>query len=269
MKIVFAECCPRYESYLAPYQVWGYPDEHETPATALEFGMLPGNREMTRFYLARSVRVDLNGYADTAGIRRVKNRCVDLRYRFVPRPQVEVDGRLVDMCLRYMNESRAWSSRRRGSFAPASLWARLDPPMTTHLLVVTDNRTSEPVGLAALYVEHPIMYYAMAWYDESYRSVYIGKYLKATAMNEAARAGSSHMYLGSCYSEGALYKTEFAGVQFFDGIGWSGDRRKLRLMIREQHRLNGRHLFEHPTYLADHVEPAEDDATMYLGRLPS
>jgi hypothetical protein len=264
MRIVFAECSPRYDTHLAPYQIWGFLEAGETPATAFELGMLPGNPAWTRFYLARSIRVRLDEYVETAGVRRVGRKCIDLSYRLLPRPQVEIEDELVDMCRHYMNTSTAWASRRNSSFDAASVRARLDLPAATHLLTVTDRKTGRPVGLAAIHNGRPVAYYITAWYDQSYRSVYIGKYLKVAAIGESKHAGLSHIYLGTCYSEGALYKTEFAGVEFFDGIGWSSDRRKLRLMVREQHRLGGRHLFEHQAYLADHDPPDGSDATMRL-----
>jgi hypothetical protein len=264
MRIAFAECAPRYDTYLAPYQVWGFLEPGETPATAFELGMLPSNREWTRFYLARGIRVRLAGYAPDAGVRRVDRKCAEISPQLRPRAQVELDDELVDMCLTYMNTSRAWASRRTGTFDAASLRERLDLPAVTHLLTATDRTTGRPAGLATVYIGHPVGYYMAAWYDERYRRVHIGKYLKAAAIGAAQRAGLSHLYLGTCYSDGALYKTRFAGVEYFDGTGWSADLEKLHLTLREQHRLDGRHLFEHPAYLAEHDPPDGAGATLRL-----
>ena len=264
MRVVFSECPPNYNAYLSPYQIWGFPEEGESVATALALGMLPGNREMTRFYLARSIRITISRYAETTAVRRVRKRCAHLRHRLDARAEVDVSGPLTDMCLRYMNESRAWATRRGTGLSVADLLARLDSPTATHLLTVTDPATGLPAGLVMLHLEPPAGFYAMAWLDEAYRSVYLGKYLKILAIEEAARAGLTHLYVGTCYSEGALYKTEFPGMEFFDGTGWSDDRHRLRLLLREQDRLADRHLFEHPAFLAESPPPGPGDAQLRL-----
>lgn len=264
MRVVFAECQPHYETYLAPYQVWGFLEEGESPATAFSLGMLPSNREMTRFYLTRGVRIRLDRYVETGAVRRVTRKCSHLRHQLVPRAAVELDASMVEMCLRYMNESKAWATRRTNSLDAGSLFARLDGPTATHVLTVHDATVGLPVGLVLLYCEPPIAYYAMAWLDEAYRTVYVGKYMKILAIQEAVDAGLTHLYLGTCYSEAALYKTEFPGMEYFDGVAWSTDRHRLRLLLREQDRMQHRHLYEHPAYLEKHPAPGPSDATLRL-----
>ena len=40
-----------------------------------------------------------------------------------------------------------------------------------------------------------------------------------------------YIYLGSCYEEKALYKTEFKGVEFFNGFKWSDNIEELKDLI--------------------------------------
>ena len=42
------------------------------------------------------------------------------------------------------------------------------------------------------------------------------------------------LYLGSCYSRNALYKTQFAGAEFFNGVRWSEDLEELKYLIRRK-----------------------------------
>lgn len=264
MRVAFSECAPNYETHLAPYQVLGFLDDGESPATAFGHGMLPSNRDLTRFYLARSVRIDLGKYTEGKRERYVRKQCASLRREFLPRGQLELLDDWVDMSVRYMNESPRWASQRKRLFEAEDVLARLDVPMTTHLLTLTDTSNGLPAALAMLYVEPPVAYYARAFYDFKYRDLSIGSYLMSCAINEMQCQGLSHVYLGTCYYEGARYKTRFAGMEFFDGLGWSGDRERLRFLLSQQDDLHDQHLFDHPSYLAAGPPLRSEDATTQL-----
>ena len=61
-----------------------------------------------------------------------------------------------------------------------------------------------------------------------------------------ARRGFDFVYLGSCYSRNALYKTQFAGAEFFNGVRWSEDLEELKYLIRRKRW--DEHLFESEEY---------------------
>jgi hypothetical protein len=67
----------------------------------------------------------------------------------------------------------------------------------------------------------------------------------------------AHLYLGTCYSERALYKTQFAGVEFFNGFRWSADLEELKYILRRDQKNAGQHL----------LETAEFRETFYGGQL--
>ncbi|RSN59685.1 hypothetical protein DMH12_09850 [Streptomyces sp. WAC 04229] len=268
MRLAFSETTPDYENHLAPYQVLGFPEDGETAATAFGYGMLPSNRELTRFYLARSVRIDLARYTESRRERYVRRQCDTLRRAFLPRAQLAGPDDWADMCVRYMNESSWWLTRRGRPFRTADLTARLNSPMTTHLLTLTDTTDNSPAALGTLYVEPPIAYYALAFYDTRYRKTSVGSHLMSSVISELQHHGLSHVYLGTCYYEGARYKTRFTGMEFFDGLGWSDDRKKLQLFLSRQNDLSGQHLFDHPSYLETGPPPRPEDTTLRLADAP-
>lgn len=47
----------------------------------------------------------------------------------------------------------------------------------------------------------------------------------------AQEKGKEFIYLGSIYTKGSLYKTEFRGFEFFNGMGWSFDKSELKHLI--------------------------------------
>ena len=56
------------------------------------------------------------------------------------------------------------------------------------------------------------------------------------------------LYLGTCYSGTALYKTQFAGAEFFNGFRWSNDLDELKFIIKRDKKELTQHLLETEEY---------------------
>jgi hypothetical protein len=70
-------------------------------------------------------------------------------------------------------------------------------------------------------------------------------FMMTEAVSQFTARGCRHLYLGSCYSENALYKTQFAGFEFFNGVRWSENLEELKFILRRQQQPELRqHLFE-------------------------
>ena len=52
----------------------------------------------------------------------------------------------------------------------------------------------------------------------------------------------------TCYSPTALYKTQFAGVEFFNGFRWSNDLAELKFIIERDKKELHQHLLETEEY---------------------
>ena len=63
-----------------------------------------------------------------------------------------------------------------------------------------------------------------------------------------AGRGSKQLYLGTCYSQNALYTTQFAGAEFFTGFRWSADLKELKYLLRRDKQETGQHLLENEEY---------------------
>lgn len=246
MRLLFSELAPEYELYLSPYQVWAVLDEGETAATALELGFLPGAYDLSHFVLARSVRVQLARYAPDGRVRYVARRCREVEADVVPVGEFSFDGRWRSLCRAHL-EQRIGGER----FDVDRFGRLLDSPLTTHVLRFRDARAERDIGLVTLYVERPVVYYGVAVYDLGYLERSIGNHMMASALGRFAAEGFSAVYLGTCYSDRAAYKSRFPGVQFFNGVRWSEDRRELRFMLERQAELRDRHLLEFEPYLRE------------------
>jgi hypothetical protein len=56
------------------------------------------------------------------------------------------------------------------------------------------------------------------------------------------------LYLGTCYSQNALYKTQFSGAEFFNGLCWSNDLAELKFILKRDAGELTEHLFESDDY---------------------
>jgi arginyl-tRNA--protein-N-Asp/Glu arginylyltransferase len=240
MKLVFSEHVSDYDHYVFPYAIWGFPEAGETPAQMFDAGFLPSSRNLDRFYLCRHIRVDLAKFKPSSENRRVLRKGAGIRFELVPRAQFE-----------FTAERRAFFKHYADlKFGQDTMsFERLDSlfasPIISHLLVFTDGATGKEVGVATLYVEGTeLAFYYYAFYDLNYFQRNLGLYMMTTAVEEFSRGGMRYLYLGSCYSESALYKTQFAGVEFFNGFRWSANLAELKHLLQRDQPGARQHLVE-------------------------
>jgi len=242
MKLVFSESKPDYGHYIFPYAIWAFPDPGESAADLFDRGFLPSSRELDRFYLCRQVRVNLKRYRPSSENRRILRKGNPLRAKLVSRSEFE-----------YTPERRQFYKTYADiKFGKDTMpYERLDSlftgKLTSHLLVITDSQSRSEVGTATLYLESPALaYYYYAFYDLNYYSRNLGMFMMTSAVTLFAERGFQYLYLGSCYSQNALYKTQFSGAEFFNGVRWSADLEELKYLIeRERH---DQHLLESDEY---------------------
>jgi len=122
-------------------------------------------------------------------------------------------------------------------------------PIVSHLLVFTDAANGAEVGTATLYLEgQRLAYYYYAFYDLNYYRRNLGMYMMTSAVTCFAERGFRHIYLGTCYSRNALYKTQFTGAEFFNGFRWSDDLDELKYILKRDQGAPHQHLLEANDY---------------------
>ena len=122
-------------------------------------------------------------------------------------------------------------------------------PIISHLLVFIDQKTGAEVGAATVYIEgKELAFYYYAFYDLNYYARNLGMFMMTSAAALFAERGVKQLYLGTCYSQNALYKTQFAGSQFFNGFRWSDDMDELKFIIRRDKKGLSQHLLETDEY---------------------
>jgi arginyl-tRNA--protein-N-Asp/Glu arginylyltransferase len=246
MKLLFSEHSPDYATYSFPYAVWAVPERDETPADIFNAGFLPSGHSLERFYLGRQIRVALERFELSSENRRILRKGAGLNVDLVPRAKFV-----------YTPERRQFFK----SYADATFGADVmtldrldslfDSPVCSHLLVFSDTQTGAEAGVAVLYLEGPALaYYYYAFYDRGHPVRSLGMFMMTSAAELFAGRGCRHLYLGTCYSDSALYKTQFAGAEFFNGFHWSQNLAELKYLVQRGQKPVRGHVLETEEYRA-------------------
>ena len=245
MQLLFSETRPSYRHYLYPYVIWALPEAHETPADLYARGFLPAWPNLDRFQLCRNLRVDLARFSLTSENRRILRKGAGISGRLVRRADFA-----------YTPEVRQeWHAFARERFGEGIMpFERLDALMRGEIvnhLPVFEDADGRPVGTALLFLQPPrVAHYCFAFYDLRDRARNPGMFMMTWAVQHFADAGYHHLHLGTCYSRRALYKTQFRGVEFSSGNGWSRRLEELKFLLRRDTDDGTTHLLDHPDYLA-------------------
>ncbi|HEY5910796.1 MAG TPA: hypothetical protein VJA21_09360 [Verrucomicrobiae bacterium] len=254
MKLLFSESKPDYSHYVFPYAIWAFPEPEETPAILFDHGFLPSSRNLDRFYLCRQVRVQLETFRPSSENRRILRKGEGIAAALVPRDEFDYTPRRKESYLTYADIRFG-----KGVMTGERLDALFHAPITSHVLLFTDIQSGTEAGVATLYLEPPALaYYYYAFYDLNFYRRNLGMYMMTYAVRFFAEKGFQFLYLGTCYQPNALYKTQFAGAEFFNGVRWSKDLKELKYLLRRDEHLNREHLLE-----------CEEYRRMYYGQEPS
>ena len=245
MKLMFSEFKSDYDNYIFPYAIWGFPEGTETPADCFAHGFLPSSVNMDRFYLCRNIRVRLPEFKPSSENRRILRKGEGITVRLIPRDTFDYSDKRRRFFKDYADQRLG-----EGVMSLERLDRILNSAMTSHLLVFEDQAAEKEVGVVVLYMEPPGMaYYYFAFYDLEYQQRSLGMYMMTRAVAFCQEAGYEFLYLGSCYSRRALYKTQFAGVEFSTGFRWSDNVRELKYLLQRDSGEIDAHLLESPEYL--------------------
>jgi arginyl-tRNA--protein-N-Asp/Glu arginylyltransferase len=244
MKLLFSEQNSDYENYQFPYAVWAVPEDDESPSDIFNAGFLPSSRNLDRFYLCRQVRINLAKFSLSSENRRILRKGAGIDVKLVTREKYD-----------YTPERRqffkTYADIKFGK--DVMTFERLDAlfasPIISHLLVFTDVEKGNEIGVATLYLEgRSLAFYYYAFYDLNYYARNLGMFMMTSAAALFAERNFRNLYLGTCYSQTALYKTQFAGAEFFNGFRWSDDMNELKFIIRRDKKELRQHLLETDDY---------------------
>jgi arginyl-tRNA--protein-N-Asp/Glu arginylyltransferase len=244
VKLLFSEQNSDYENYQFPYAIWAVPENGETPSDIFDAGFLPSSRYLDRFYLCRQVRVNLAKFKPSSENRRILRKGASIGVKLVPREKFDYTPERREFFKTYADIKFG-----KDVMSFERLDALFAAPIISHLLVFTDVETGKEVGVATLYLEgKSLAFYYYAFYDLNYYARNLGMFMMTSAVALFAEHGVKHLYLGTCYSDAALYKTQFAGAEFFTGFRWSDNLKELKFLLHRDQKELRQHLLETEEY---------------------
>ncbi|NIA31452.1 MAG: hypothetical protein GWP06_16280 [Actinobacteria bacterium] len=245
MKLFFSEYKSDYANYIFPYAIWAVPEPKEKPSDIFARGFLPNSRFLDRFYMCRQVRIDLGKFELSSENRRILRKGKAFEYTLVDRADFNYTPVWRAFCKTYADKkfgANVMSNDR--------LYGLFSAPIVSHVLLFRDQEKDKDVGLVMLYLEPEKMgFYYYSFYDLDYFKQSLGMIMMTTAVTLLKERNFEHIYLGSCYSRNAMYKTQFAGAEFFNGFRWSDDLQELKFLINRDAGVVEKHLLESEDFI--------------------
>ena len=197
-------------------------------------GFLPytGNPALKRevFYLARSLRVELDRFADTSENRRVGRKIapLNIQLEIFPKSKFDFQNRaFLDFCTNY-----AADRFHDGNMNEERLLYVLNRICGSHIFQFTSE--DKILGYVWTGIFGNSLQYWYAFFDTDYmKSHSLGKWMMWRLIKWAKDNGLEYVYLGTCYGQHAMYKVrDHKGLAFFDGNIWNTDMKRLKALCK-------------------------------------
>jgi len=234
MKIFFSENRVDYSTYTFDYAIYCLKESQNELPAIYEKGFLPYTGDVSIegdiFYLARSLRVDLNRFDDTSENRRVNRLAEPLHIQLEVIKKEDFDLNSVeftDFCQEYI------SQRIGDDNMSLERWQYiLSREIGTHIFRFSSE--GKFLGFILGVLEGKILHYWFAFFDTEYmRTHSLGKWMMWRAIRWAKDNDLTYVYLGTAYKVSALYKIrDHKGLSYFDGSGWNEDVEKLKELCK-------------------------------------
>jgi len=225
MKLFFSEFKPNYEDYSFPYQIWLLKEESDLADPIYNAGFLPTRHLPNVYYLSRSLRVNLNEFELSSENRRILGKTQEFESSLVSLSDFDYSPAVQKMCKDYVSKKIG-----EGVLGTQSIKGIFTNGIYNSVFVFK-NREKQPVGYAVVNIYDPLLQYGYAFYDQTFIGQNLGARMMLEAIMWAKQNNKQFVYLGTGYQTSSLYKTEFRGVEFFNGFCWSKNLTELKKLI--------------------------------------
>lgn len=234
MKIFLSESQPDYSTYTFNYAIYCWMEDRTELPEVLAKGFLPytGNPQLNKeiFYLARSLRVDLDRFVDTSENRRVGRKVepLNVQLELIKKEDFDLEKpEFVDFCTSYAGERF-----HDGSMNQERLQYVFNRDCGSHLFEFKSE--DKILGYVFAAMEDNSLQYWYAFFDTNYmKSHSLGKWMMWRVIRWAKENGLDYVYLGTSYGRHALYKIrDHKGLAYFDGNTWQTDMKQLKALCK-------------------------------------
>ncbi len=239
MKIYLQEFSHNYKKYLFGYTLHALREEDDLLDNLYVRGFLPftGNTTVKdTYYMARSCRIDLEKFSPSSENRRIQKKILPGTFIKTKHPAKNYlnNEQFLHFCLEYFDKKHG-----QGIFSKERLQFVLSFSKEVYVLKYSDEQ--EKTVAYVIEVEgHWAAQYWFSFYDLNDLLPSLGVWLMLDCIISAKEKKLKHYYLGTVYGEKALYKTNFAALEYWDGNSWQQNIANLKNLARsdEKHEVS-------------------------------
>jgi arginine-tRNA-protein transferase len=183
----------------------------------------------------RSVRINLEQFSDSSENRRILRK---MNEAGVVMQTCRLPYADYDWTIGKLGKDFYSSKFGDGTFSANKIKSLLTEPETNNfnrvLVFSAPNESGEltRVGYVICYETETMLHYSFPFYEDGIKNLGIG--MMTMAITEAKQqAQKEFVYLGSAQRPTDTYKMQFAGFEWFDGEGWSGNLGVLKELLME------------------------------------
>ena len=235
MKIFRSESLPDYNTYTFNYALYCRQDDIAETDEVYRLGFLPYSNslhlEENYFYMARSLRVELDKFSPTSENRRVDRKIAEInpQIKLIKKADFVRDADFDIFCLDYAAQ-RFDGKMPKERFDYIYNWQYLNN------IFEFKDVDNQRLGYVFAVISENIIHYWFSFYDLQYSRLGLGKWMMYKVIEWAKENGLQEVYLGTCYGEKAMYKMrDFKGLSYFDGNSWNPDMKKLKAKCKSDH----------------------------------
>jgi len=235
MKIFRSESLPDYNTYTFNYALYCRQDDIAETDEVYRLGFLPYSNslhlEENYFYMARSLRVELDKFSPTSENRRVDRKIAEInpQIKLIKKADFVRDADFDSFCLDYTAQ-RFDGKMSKERFDYIYNWQYLNN------IFEFKDVDNQRLGYVFAVISENIIHYWFSFYDLQYSRLGLGKWMMYKVIEWAKENGLQEVYLGTCYGEKAMYKMrDFKGLSYFDGNSWNPDMKKLKAKCKSDH----------------------------------
>ncbi|MCA9382541.1 GNAT family N-acetyltransferase [Candidatus Dojkabacteria bacterium] len=224
MKLFFSEYNPNYSKYNFPYQVFAKREDKDLLGDLFSAGFLPTRINKDIFYLTRSSRINLAEFDLNSENRRINRKTEQFKFSLLPMSDFEYTPEV-------QKKSKDWFNERLGEKVLGALGIKTIYTESNNNYVFVWKLENEIVGYVVCLITESILHYNFAFYNPDYYKDNLGVRMMLAAIEYAKEKELSYAYLGSVYEQGSMYKAQYKGFEFFNGITWSANLDELKYLI--------------------------------------
>lgn len=235
MKLYFSEFKADYEKYHFPYQVYLMKERDDDLDEIYKLGFLPSRQKKNLYYLARSIRINLAGFSFSSENRRVKRKTDWLDISIFSTKERDYDFKIGKMARDFYK-----SKFGKGVMSAYKIKWLYTSGASSHIIEYRKKSKDQAIGYCLVNKTKKSLHYAYPFYDLEYVKKNMGIGMMLSAIELAQKDKIKYVYLGTCYTESSLYKTQFKGLEYFNGWCWDNNLAALKELVRgeiEDHRI--------------------------------